>query len=141
MGSLRAFVGRVVAWTGTRHARVSCFYAYGFFLLGAAIASIGPALDELARRSGHTVSEGVSGILVTSRSVGYLGASLLGGVLLDRKPLLGNWLICGGLLCCAVGFVLLTQVTQFVLMCCLMAFTGFSMGQLDVCANVLMVSE
>ncbi len=132
---------RVVAWARTRPAHVCVFYMYAFFLLGCSIASIGPALDELARRSGHDVKEGVSGVLVTSRSLGYLGASLLGGILLDRRPLLGNWLISGGLLCCAVGYVLLTQATQFAVMCVLMAFTGFCMGQLDVCANVLMVSR
>jgi hypothetical protein len=74
MGALAGLVGRAVAWARRRPAHVAVFYCYGFFLLGCAIASIGPALDELARRSGHDIkvrqaaSGNVTGALTRSCS-------------------------------------------------------------------------
>ena len=134
-------VRAALAWLGLRHVRVAAFYCYSFFLLGLVIASVGPALDELARRSGQTLDGGAVGVLVTSRSLGYLGASLVGGLVLDRWPRMGNVLIVAGLAVCGLGTAAVTFAYHFVLMCALMTLVGFSAGQLDVCANVLMMKE
>jgi hypothetical protein len=68
-------------------------------------------LKEIARRCGQNIDDGTIGLLVTSRSFGYLGASFIGGFLLDWRPVLGNWLIVFGLLCNGVATVVMTQVS------------------------------
>ncbi len=103
---------KLLAWFKTRHARVALFYCYAYFLLGVIVASIGPVLPELSRRTNVTLNEGGIGVITTSRSLGYLVGSMGSGVLVEKRPSWGNSVISGSLLCAGTGMVAMTLTNR-----------------------------
>ena len=98
--------------------RTASVYCMAYGLLGLLITSLGPALLELARRTDVRVvasSDGSSQSLLmqtsietmtfvfTSRSGGYLGGSIVGGMLFDRFD--GHKLLVLALSICTLGTV------------------------------------
>ena len=74
--------------------QAAIFYSVSFFFLGVVIAGLGPALPELIEeRAHHNLTDGTTGLVVATRSGGYLLASIGSGILLDRFPAWGNRLI------------------------------------------------
>lgn len=105
------------AWLGTRHARVAIFYCYAYVMLGAIVASLGPVLPELGRRTNVTISSddatgeggGLIGVLTTSRGLGYVVGSFGSGALIELRPQWGNMFIAGSLMLSGIGTLVITQ--------------------------------
>lgn len=102
----------LLAWFASRHGRVALFYCYAYFLLGIIVASIGPVLPELSRRTNVTLNEGGIGVITTSRSLGYLVGSIGSGVLVEKRAQWGNGIISGSLLCAGAGMVAMTLTNR-----------------------------
>ena len=71
---------------GGRISKTASYYA-AFVALGLVTASLGPTLPGLAENTGTLLSE--ISYLFTTRSMGYLIGSFLGGRLYDRIK--GHW--------------------------------------------------
>ncbi|KAM6915477.1 sodium-dependent glucose transporter 1 [Xenentodon cancila] len=109
----------------------------GSFLgLGMSISVLGPTFEDLAENVNKNISN-ISYIFV-GRSAGYIGGSLLGGVLFDcMNPhlLLGLCMLITSFGMCAIPFC-----RQAVLLTGFMSSIGMSMGALDTGGNVLILS-
>lgn len=103
---------------------------------GMSIAVIGPTFEDLALN----VHKNISNIsyIFAGRSAGYIGGSLLGGILfnwMDPHLLLGL-----SMLLTALGMCAIPLCTQALLLTCFMSSIGISMGVLDTGGNVLALS-
>jgi len=114
--------------------RQTIVYFLTFFCLGSVIASLGPALPTLAAKLG--VGIGQIGVLITARSFGYLGGSLINGSLLDRFP--GHRLMAIMLLFGTIAVNCLIFMPSVILLVAMMFLVGISLGGMDVAANTLM---
>ena len=88
---------------------ISVAYFIAFFGVGLVIASLGPIMLALSLQTGAEVDD--LSFLFTSRAVGYLSGSVIGGVLVDKVP--GHRLMFAGLManCVATGlFPLLKSI-------------------------------
>lgn len=132
---------RCVNWIKQRHILVTIFYCYSYIVLGSMIASLGPALPEIANRTNVSLQEGGIGALTTSRSVGYLLGSIASGVQMEKRPLWGNVVIACALMLTGFGTAAMTLLSNFIMVCFTLMTTGFAMGILDVAANVLILRE
>ncbi|XP_067883448.1 sodium-dependent glucose transporter 1 isoform X1 [Heterodontus francisci] len=112
------------------------FLLCGAFLgLGMSIAILGPTFKELATNVNKNISE-ISYIFV-GRSLGYLGGSLVGGLLFDcMNP---HLLIGISMLMTALGMCTIPWCTKTVLLMALMSLVGISMGFLDTGGNLLIL--
>lgn len=107
-----------------------------FLGLGMSISVLGPTFEDLAVNVKKNISN-ISYIFV-GRSAGYIGGSLLGGVLFDcMNPhiLLGFSMLVTAFGMCAIPFC-----KQALLLTGLMSSIGISMGVLDTGGNVLILN-
>ncbi|XP_056151152.1 sodium-dependent glucose transporter 1 [Lampris incognitus] len=107
-----------------------------FLGLGMSISVIGPTFEDLAVNVKKNISN-ISYIFV-GRSMGYIGGSLLGGILFDcMSPhlLLGLSMLVTAFGMCAIPFC-----KKALLLTALMSSIGISMGILDTCGNVLILN-
>ena len=119
--------------TKTRSQIIGYFSIY--FTLGATIASLGPTLPALAKN----INVGIAAIsiLFTTRSLGYLAGSLLGGFLYDRFN--GHRVIALMLLLSTVCLTIVPNLSGIVLLATLFFLLGINQGGLDVGANTLLI--
>lgn len=102
-------------------------------LQGMSIAVLGPTFPTLAANVGKNVSD-IYYIFV-GRSLGSLGGSVLGGVLLDCMN--ATLLLAFSMLGTAAGLYVIPWCNQSLLLTILMSVIGGSMGILDTGGNVL----
>ncbi|KAI1897440.1 hypothetical protein AGOR_G00083310 [Albula goreensis] len=109
----------------------------GSFLgLGMSISVLGPTFEDLAINVRKNISN-ISYIFV-GRSMGYIGGSVLGGVLFDfvnHHLLLGFSMLVTAFGMCAIPFC-----KKALLLTALMSSVGVSMGFLDTGGNVLILN-
>ncbi|XP_076024081.1 sodium-dependent glucose transporter 1 [Genypterus blacodes] len=107
-----------------------------FLGLGMSFSVIGPTFGDLAANVKQNIST-ISYIFV-GRSAGYIGGSLLGGILFDcMNPLL---LLGFSMLVTAFGLCAIPFCKQALLLTALMSSIGVSMGTLDTGGNVLILN-
>ncbi|XP_056260595.1 sodium-dependent glucose transporter 1 [Seriola aureovittata] len=107
-----------------------------FLGLGMSISVLGPTFEDLAVNVKKNISN-ISYIFV-GRSAGYIGGSLLGGILFDcMNPhlLLGFSMLVTAFGMCAIPFC-----KQALVLTGLMSSIGMSMGVLDTGGNVLILN-
>ncbi|XP_040919804.1 sodium-dependent glucose transporter 1 [Toxotes jaculatrix] len=107
-----------------------------FLGLGMSISVLGPTFEDLAVNVNKNISN-ISYIFV-GRSAGYIGGSLIGGILFDcMNPhlLLGFSMLVTAFGMCAIPFC-----KQALLLTGLMSSIGMSMGVLDTGGNVLILN-
>lgn len=107
-----------------------------FLGLGMSISVLGPTFEDLALNVKKNISN-ISYIFV-GRSAGYIGGSLLGGILFDcvnPHLLLGFSMLITSVGMCAIPFC-----KQALLLTGLMSSIGMSMGILDTGGNVLILN-
>ncbi|KFO30513.1 Sodium-dependent glucose transporter 1, partial [Fukomys damarensis] len=110
---------------------------YAAFLgLGMTIAILGPTFQDLARNVNLNMSS-LSEIFV-GRAVGYLGGSVLGGILFDC---VNHFLLLGvSLLATTLGLHLVPFCKSAVLLVVMMSVFGVSYGTMDTGGNVLILA-
>ncbi|XP_073432103.1 sodium-dependent glucose transporter 1 [Dendrobates tinctorius] len=107
-----------------------------FLGLGMAISVLGPTFPDLAANVGSTVGN-ISYIFV-GRSLGYLGGSVLGGVLFDR---INQHLLLGlSMLATCTGLFVLPWCKKAIFLTGVMCIVGTSMGFLDTGGNVVILN-
>ncbi|CAL1585260.1 unnamed protein product [Knipowitschia caucasica] len=107
-----------------------------FLGLGMCIAVVGPTFEDLALNVHRNISS--ISYIFAGRSGGYLGGSLLGGVLVER---LNPHLLLGlSMLLTSLGTFAIPLCSQAPLLTVFMACIGVSMGVLDTGGNVLALS-
>ncbi|NXK95029.1 MFS4B protein, partial [Formicarius rufipectus] len=104
-----------------------------FLGLGMSIAVLGPTFPNLAANVGKNVSD-IYYIFV-GRSLGYLGGSVLGGVLFDCMN--ASLLLALSMVATTAGLFGIPWCTDSLLLTILMSVIGGSMGILDTGGNVL----
>ncbi|XP_051880160.1 sodium-dependent glucose transporter 1 [Pristis pectinata] len=125
---------RLVVIRGGRWADTLLLCA-AFLGLGMGIAVLGPTFKELAINVNRNISE-ISYIFV-GRSLGYVGGSLVGGLLFDYMD---HHLLMGiSMLMTAVGLYIIPWCMKAPLLMGLMSLIGISMGILDTGGNLLML--
>ncbi|XP_038617359.1 sodium-dependent glucose transporter 1 [Tachyglossus aculeatus] len=99
------------------------------------IAILGPTFQDLASNVNSNISS-ISFIFV-GRSFGYLGGSVIGGILFDC---MNHFLLLGiSMLATAIGLFLVPFCKRAVLLAIMMSVFGVSMGVLDTGGNVLIL--
>ncbi|XP_073483191.1 sodium-dependent glucose transporter 1 [Aquarana catesbeiana] len=107
-----------------------------FLGLGMAISVLGPTFPDLAANVDSTVGN-ISYIFV-GRSMGYLGGSVLGGVLFDR---MNQHLLLGfSMMATCIGLLVLPWCKKAILLTGAMSVVGISMGFLDTGGNVVILN-
>ncbi|XP_041950551.1 sodium-dependent glucose transporter 1 isoform X2 [Alosa sapidissima] len=107
-----------------------------FLGLGMCISVLGPTLGDLANNVNKNISN-ISYIFV-GRSVGYIGGSLLGGILFDcMNP---HLLLGFSMLVTAFGMIAIPFCKKALFLTALMSCVGISMGFLDTGGNVLILN-
>ncbi|KAK2856634.1 hypothetical protein Q5P01_005369 [Channa striata] len=107
-----------------------------FLGLGMSISVLGPTFNDLAVNVKKNISN-ISYIFV-GRSAGYIGGSLLGGILFD---LMNPHLLLGlSMLLTAFGMCAIPFCKQALLLTGFMSSIGISMGVLDTGGNVLILN-
>uniref|UniRef100_A0A1A8G1B1 KIAA1919 n=2 Tax=Nothobranchius korthausae TaxID=1143690 RepID=A0A1A8G1B1_9TELE len=109
----------------------------GSFLgLGMSISVLGPTFKDLAENVNKNISN-ISYIFV-GRSAGYIGGSLVGGVLFDR---MNPHLLLGlSLLLTSFGMYAIPFCRQVAVLTAFMSSIGMTMGALDTGGNVLILN-
>lgn len=107
-----------------------------FLGLGMAISVLGPTFPDLAANVDSTVGN-ISYIFV-GRSLGYLGGSVLGGVLFDH---INQHLLLGlSMLATCAGLFVLPWCKKAIFLTGVMSIVGTSMGFLDTGGNVVIMN-
>ncbi|XP_007892155.1 sodium-dependent glucose transporter 1 [Callorhinchus milii] len=107
-----------------------------FLGLGMSIAILGPTFNELAVNVNKNISE-ISYIFV-GRSLGYVGGSLIGGVLFDCT---NHYLLLGSsMLITSLGLFAIPWCTKALLLTGLFSLIGVSMGFLDTGGNLVILT-
>lgn len=115
-------------------AQTITYYA-AFIALGLTTASLGPTLLGLSEQTGSQLSQ--ISFLFTTRALGYLVGSFIGGRLYDRLP--GHRTMAIALLAAAALLAFVPTIpTLWVLTAVLLAI-GFAEGVIDVGGNTLIV--
>ncbi|XP_054617425.1 sodium-dependent glucose transporter 1 [Dunckerocampus dactyliophorus] len=115
---------------------VSLTLCASFLGLGMGISVIGPTFEDLALNVKKNISN-ISYIFV-GRSAGYIGGSLLGGILFDcMNP---NLLLGISMLVTACGMCAIPFCKHALLLTGFMSSIGISMGILDTGGNVLILN-
>lgn len=110
-------------------------YFLTYFALGAIIASLGPTLPALAENV--FVSIGAISILFTTRSLGYLTGSLLGGWLYDRFD--GNRILGAMLFIAILALLGVPETSTLVILGIVFFVIGITQGGMDLGSNTLLV--
>ncbi|XP_073483193.1 sodium-dependent glucose transporter 1-like isoform X2 [Aquarana catesbeiana] len=104
--------------------------------MGMAISVLGPTFPDVAANVDSTVGN-ISYIFV-GRSMGYLGGSVLGGVLFDR---MNQHLLLGlSMMATCIGLLVLPWCKKAILLTGAMSVVGISMGFLDTGGNVVILN-
>ncbi|XP_063079279.1 sodium-dependent glucose transporter 1 [Engraulis encrasicolus] len=115
---------------------VSLTLCASFLGLGMCISVLGPTLEDLAINVNKNISN-ISYIFV-GRSAGYIGGSLVGGLLFDcMNP---HLLLGFSMLVTAFGMIAIPFCKKALFLTGLMSCVGVSMGFLDTGGNVLILS-
>jgi MFS transporter, FHS family, Na+ dependent glucose transporter 1 len=114
---------------------ITAAYFVAFIVLGIVTSSLGPTLPGLAKQTGVQLSQ--ISFLFTTRSLGYMMGSFLGGRLYDR--LRGHPLMGGALLIMAAALSLVPAIPLLWLLALVLLFIGIGEGLLDVGGNTLIV--
>ncbi|XP_066555024.1 sodium-dependent glucose transporter 1 [Amia ocellicauda] len=134
-----AFAGRSRSPAGSGGAvrwPVTAALCTSFLGLGMSIAVLGPTFEDLAINVNKNISN-ISYIFV-GRSLGYIGGSVVGGVLFDcmnHHLLLGS-----SMLVTAFGMFAIPFCKKALLLTVFMSSIGISMGFLDTGGNVLILN-
>ncbi|NXR61379.1 MFS4B protein, partial [Rhadina sibilatrix] len=104
-----------------------------FLGLGMSIAVLGPTFPNLAANVGKNVSDMY--YIFVGRSLGFLGGSVVGGVLFDCMN--ATLLLALSMLGTTAGLYVIPWCKESLLLTTLMSVIGGSMGILDTGANVL----
>jgi fucose permease len=110
-------------------------YYAAFVALGLMMATLGPTMLDLVDHTGTSL--GAISYLLTTRGLGYLLGSLLGGWLYDRmagSPVMGLMLIV-----MAVGLALVPLLPWLAALIVLFLVLGMAGGAVDVGGNTLLV--
>lgn len=110
-------------------------YFVAFIVLGIVTASLGPTLPGLAAQTGSLLSQ--ISILFTTRSLGYLMGSFLGGRWYDRVK--GHPLMGGALVWMAAALSLIPVIPRIWILAFVLMLVGIGEGLLDVGGNTLIV--
>ncbi|NP_788269.1 sodium-dependent glucose transporter 1 [Rattus norvegicus] len=122
-------VGRTLRWFTTVVLNAA------FLGMGVSAAVLGPTFPDLARNVNRNISS-LSEIFV-GRALGYLGGSVVGGVLFDC---MNHFLLLGlSHLLTAAGLYLTPFCKTAALLTAMMSITGVSFGVLDTGGNVLIL--
>lgn len=110
-------------------------YYAAYIILGTMLAAMGPTLPALGQQTGSTLSQ--ISILFTANSLGYIGGSLVGSRLYDRRP--GQPILMVTLLAMSCLTFLIPMVANRWLLVSTFLLIGIGMGVLDVGGNTLIV--
>jgi FHS family Na+ dependent glucose MFS transporter 1 len=110
-------------------------YFLSFVVLGLILSAIGPTLPGLAEQTGSTL--GQISIIFTANSLGYIGGSLLGGRLYDRRP--GHPVLAAVLLAVGVFLAALPLLAARWMLVVDFLLLGLVLGVMDVGGNALVV--
>ncbi len=135
MNSLLSFWQRGRAVRGALASKQTIVYYAAFIALGMTAASLGPTLLGLAEQTGSALSQ--ISFLFTTRAVGYLGGSFVGGRLYDRLP--GNRTLAVALLGASATLALVPMTPMLWALTVVMLAVGFAEGVIDVGGNTLIV--
>ncbi|XP_055471863.1 sodium-dependent glucose transporter 1A-like isoform X2 [Psammomys obesus] len=98
-----------------------------FRQLGLSVAILGPTFQDLARNVNRNISS--LSIIFVGRASGFLGGTLIGGVLLDY---MNHFLLLGvSMLATTVGFYLIPFCKKAILLIVMMSVFGASAGVVD----------
>nr|XP_008536392.1 PREDICTED: sodium-dependent glucose transporter 1 [Equus przewalskii] len=107
-----------------------------FLGLGMSVAILGPTFPDLAVNVNRNMSS--LSVVFVGRAFGYLGGSVIGGVLFDS---MNPFLLLGmSMLATTVGLYLVPFCKAVVLLIVMMSVFGVSMGILDTGGNVLILA-
>ena len=106
---------------------ISIAYFAAFLGVGIVIASLGPVMLALSAQTGAEVDD--LAFLFTSRAVGYLLGSIVGGALVDKIP--GHRLMFAGLIANSVATAMFPLLKSIPLLALLSSVQGLTMGFLD----------
>ena len=106
---------------------ISIAYFIAFLGVGLVIASLGPIMLALSVQTGAEVDN--LAFLFTSRAVGYLLGSVVGGVLVDKVP--GHRMMFAGLLVNSVATGIFPFMNSIPILAVLSSAQGLTMGFLD----------
>ncbi|XP_078503120.1 sodium-dependent glucose transporter 1-like [Lissotriton helveticus] len=131
--------GRLVSQTRRRrNAERWCLTAVisaAFLGLGMAIAVLGPTFKQLSENVNSNVAN--MSYIIVGRSLGYLGGSMIGGILFDcmnQQLLLGL-----AMLTTSLGLYVIPWCTKALLLTAMMFVVGMTMGILDTGGNVVIL--
>ncbi|XP_040094420.1 LOW QUALITY PROTEIN: sodium-dependent glucose transporter 1 [Oryx dammah] len=107
-----------------------------FLGLGMSVAILGPTFQDLATNVNRNISS--LSLIFVGRAFGYLGGSVIGGVLFDS---MNHFLLLGvSMFATAVGLYLVPFCKTAVLLIVMMSTFGVSIGILDTGGNVLILA-
>ena len=114
---------------------ISFSYFAAFFCLGLCLASLGPALLDLAAQTDSDIQS--IGSIFAFRAVGYLTGSSLGGFLFE--VINGNYLLSCSAFVCMLGTFFIPFSKSLGVLCFCVLLQGFAMGFLDTGGNLLLL--
>ncbi|XP_003586515.4 LOW QUALITY PROTEIN: sodium-dependent glucose transporter 1 [Bos indicus] len=107
-----------------------------FLGLGMSVAILGPTFQDLATNVNRNISR--LSLIFVGRAFGYLGGSVIGGVLFDS---MNHFLLLGvSMFATTVGLYLVPFCKTAVLLIVMMSTFGVSIGILDTGGNVLILA-
>ena len=114
---------------------ISFSFFAAFFCLGLCLASLGPALLDLAAQTGSDIQS--IGSIFAFRAFGYLSGSSIGGYLYEKIN--GNYLLSVATCICMIGSFIIPFSTSLPVLCFSVLLQGFAMGFLDTGGNLLLL--
>jgi MFS transporter, FHS family, Na+ dependent glucose transporter 1 len=126
---------RVARASGAPGMSQTLTYYAAFVALGLTTASLGPTLLGLAQQTGSELAQ--ISFLFTTRALGYLVGSFIGGRLYDRLP--GHRTMAAALLAISLLLALVPTVPLLWLLTVVLLAVGFMEGVVDVGGNTLIV--
>ena len=111
------------------------WYLGMFVVIGLSLTLLGPALSDMRRQVGASVS--AISVLFVVQSLGYLGGSIVGGRLYDRG--FGHRALSGALVVCAIGMAAIPAAGGLAVLSAMFALVGIGGAVVDVGGNTLLV--
>jgi len=109
-------------------------YCVCFVTLGLAVATMGPAILQLAYQTNSTVTE--TGYILGIRSFAYLCGGFM-GFLYDRIP--GHWILGASLMIGGLATALIPLTSSLVTLAIVVMVQGFFMCQVDTGGNIMIL--
>lgn len=126
---------RIRAFGSTRGMAQTLTYYAAFIALGLTTASLGPTLLGLSKQTGSELSQ--ISYLFTTRALGYLVGSFIGGRMYDRLP--SHRTMAAALLAIAALLALVPTIPLLWVLTAILLGVGFAEGVVDVGGNTLIV--